>query len=165
MGVVAVSGVRPQSEGVVVRWLLLSPLAGLIAWGGVALADDAGIVDVSSSSGLSGWFDEPSPSPTPASGVPAAIAHATKSDSRPSVSPLAPAVPGDPAVAVEPWKAIPLELSPDPWISSRPAGAPVLASVAQERNWAYPIREIIDPWRFGAGAVTRDPLIVDPWAR
>jgi hypothetical protein len=154
----------------VLRLVVLSPVYGLLALGGVALAEDAGIVDPWSAT-LSGWFSEPQPAVSKASST--ALRRA-ESAAEPAVSPLE-VVPGDDELVVEPWTPDPLEVMPDPWASTvggqvraLPEGepAPLLASVQPRSHdaWAYPIREIVDPWRRGPGLVSRDPLIVDPWA-
>jgi hypothetical protein len=146
---------------VVLRLLVLSPVAAILAIGGVALADEAGIVDPWDS-GLSGWFGEPAAEP--------AADIARVDELRRAAAPTA--VPGDHGIVIQPWGSAPLDLASDPWVTSaRSRGtstrAPLSASAKPHHhaNWAYVIDEIIDPWRRSGGRVSRDPLIVDPWAR
>lgn len=149
--------------------VVLSPVVGLLAIGGVALAGDAGIVDPWDKT-VSGWFyADPQPSPVAPEQVFESIAHDRK-----SLAPSRAPVPGDHEIVVEPWNPKPTDALPDPWSAGagtqlRPLPAepssPALASVhPRAGDWAYVIREIIDPWRRGPGVVSRDPLIVDPWA-
>jgi hypothetical protein len=171
-GALASPRVRTQIERVVLRLVVLSPFYGLLALGGVALAEDAGIVDPWSAT-LSGWFSEPRPQPAATNASSAAVRSA-ELGAEPVVSALE-AVPGDDELVVEPWNPDPLEVMPDPWASTvgsqvrpLPGGQPLpLLAGGPPRShdaWAYPIREIVDPWQRGQGLVPRDPLIVDPWA-
>jgi hypothetical protein len=58
------------------------------------------------------------------------------------------------------------DLVVDPWVRTAAPGRGGLAQHASPSDWAREIREIIDPWANGPLAVaSRDPLIVDPWAR
>lgn len=149
------------------RLLLLSPLAGVFAAGGVVLADDAGIVDPWPSSVFSWLATAPS---EPASAIalsPEPVR--ARPEATPSVLPLAASPGGDHTIIVEPWSPQPFEALADPWVSAREARvtppAPVTVVSRRHQDWAYPIHEIIDPWRPGYGAVSRDPLIADPWAK
>jgi hypothetical protein len=149
---------------VVLRLLVVSPIAAIFAIGGVALADEAGIVDPWAAD-RSGWFGAPAAEPA---------ADIARVGAAPGIAaPLAAASPaalGDHALVVEPWNAAPPELASDPWVTrapERPRATPVTASVQQRRHaeWAYVIDEIVDPWRRSGGRAAQDPLIVDPWAR
>jgi hypothetical protein len=147
---------------VVLRLLVLSPVAAILAIAGVALADEAGIVDPWDA-GLSGWFGEPVADPA---------ADIARINVEPRRGAAPSAVPGDQGIVIQPWGSAPLDLASDPWIpSARSRGtstrAPLSASVKprQHGNWAYVVDEIIDPWHRSGGGVARDPLIVDPWAR
>src|SRR5262245_13144471 len=138
---------------------MLSPVAGLLALAGVALADDAGIIDPWPSAARSGWF--PTPVAEPAAAVArapqSALNAAQKPDAAPSVLPLA-TLPSDRAIVVEPWNPEPFEALPDPWVPAKRELMPAaVTSVAPHRNtdWAYAIDEIIDPWRRGTSAVSR----------
>jgi hypothetical protein len=145
---------------VVFRLVTLSPVAAILAVAGIALADEAGIIDPWDAS-LSGWFTAPAP---PAADIARA---GTPSVPVRSGGFAAAAVPGDHEIVVEPWKPAPFELSYDPWVVSRPRPA-APAATARSRShgkWAYVVDEIIDPWGHSTGRVSRDPLIVDPWAR
>jgi len=155
----------------VLRLALLSPVVGLLTVGGVALAEDAGIVDPWSGS-LSGWFADPDPDALWVTPRPVATGAArVKTNAGPVVLPLA-AAPGGDHIVVEPWNPAPIEVTPYPWATAGREGrsslsslsTPALASVHPRVGWAYQVNEIVDPWGRGAGAVWRDPLIVDPWA-
>jgi hypothetical protein len=138
----------------------LAPVAAILAVAGVALADEAGIIDPWDAS-LSGWFTAPAP---PAADI--ARVGPASSPARSGGLAAAP-VPGDHGIVVEPWKPAPFELSADPWVVSRPRPPAPLASVPSRAHakWAYVVDEIVDPWGQSGGRVSRDPLIVDPWAR
>lgn len=147
------------------RWV-----AALLALGGLALAQDGLIVDP--------WKHAvsvllppapksvPLPAPTRAVGV-ASFPIDPKADSA-AVVPVGPPLVDAPA---DPWAAMvvapiaPTDGVVDPW-AGLPARAEATASRRVAGEWAWRIREIVDPWARGPVAfASRDPLIVDPWAR
>jgi hypothetical protein len=146
------------------RWV-----AALLALGGVAVAQDRLIVDPWKHA-VSTLFpppkSEPLPEPTRAVGV--ASFPIEPPAGAPAVVPVGPPIAEAP---VDPWVGMvvapvpPGDLVVDPWV-----GSPARAEAAERRRvageWAWRIREIVDPWARGPVAfASRDPLIVDPWAR
>jgi hypothetical protein len=144
-------------------------VAALLAVGGLALAQDGLIVDPWKH-GVSALFAAPPPvshTPTRAVGVASLPAAKPRTDA-PAVVPVGPPLVDAP---VDPW--VTLSFGPvaptdtdgivDPWADS-PARADA-ASRHAASDWAFRIREIVDPWARGPVAVAqRDPLIIDPWA-
>lgn len=147
------------------RLAVLSPLAAVLALGSVAYASDEGIIDPWSVDLTSGWFSDPLLEPSKA------IARQADNAGAARALPLA-SEPGDHVMVVEPWSPEAVEVTPDPWVRPQ-RNVPRAVSVApsstskgrHHSNWAYVIRDIVDPWRRGATGVSRDPMIVDPWAR
>ena len=142
-------------------------VVALLAVGGLALAQDAKIVDPWKHA-VSALFPSPKPvanSATRAVGVASFPIEADPHDARPAVVPVGPPLvdaPVDPWVAVSVGPVAPEDSIVDPW-----AGSPVRAEAKSHAaaDWAFRIREIVDPWARGPVAVAqRDPLIVDPWA-
>jgi len=108
---------------------------------------------------------EPLPAPTRAVGV--ASFPIDPKAANPAVVPVGPPIVEAP---VGPWAAMvvaPIEPADgivDPWAGS-PARAEASASRRVAGEWAWRVREIVDPWARGPVALaSRDPLIVDPWA-
>ncbi|HEY3498496.1 MAG TPA: hypothetical protein VGK73_27585 [Polyangiaceae bacterium] len=151
------------------RLMVLSPLAALLAVASVAFADEAGIVDPWANA-PSAWFATPGLDPaTAVARAPQTVAAPPpRSDAR--VLPLAKA-PGDHTMVVEPWNPEPFEAVADPWLRParrlEPAPPPLVVArnVTGHADWAYAVREIVDPWRRGWSGISPDPLIVDPWAK
>jgi len=149
------------------RWVV-----ALGAVGGLAYAQDALIVDPWKHA-VSALFTTPSSAPqgeTRAVGVASfpiepggAQVHA--STAAPAVVPVGPPLvdaPVDPWVSLSVGPVAPTDSIVDPWAST-PARAE--ASRRPATDWAFRIREIVDPWSRGPIAFAqRDPLIVDPWA-
>jgi len=146
------------------RWV-----AALLALGGLALAQDRLIVDPWKHA-VSALFPEPKseplPAPTRALGVASFPIDAVKG--APSVVPVGPPivdVPADPWASMVVAPIAPTDGIIDPWMGS-PARAEAATNRRVAGEWAWRIREIVDPWARGPVAfASRDPLIVDPWAR
>lgn len=112
------------------------------------------------------------PRSTPAPAVPAARPVGVASFPIDDPKPKPTVVPVGPPLARAPSRVTPLgPVTPDgivdPW-----AGAPPAARVngrtatrSNQRDWAFEIDEIVDPWSKGPLVAFTDPLIVDPWAR
>jgi hypothetical protein len=146
------------------RWV-----AALLAVGGLALAQDRLIVDPWKHA-VSALFPTPKSEPLPASTRAVGVASFPL---EPATGPLAVVPVGPPLVdaPVDPWAAVvvapiaPADDVVDPWPGS-PARADAATSRQVAGEWAWRIREIVDPWARGPVAfASRDPLIVDPWAR
>lgn len=148
------------------RWV-----AALLALGGLALAQDRLIVDPWKHA-VSALFPQPKSEALPttrAVGVAAFPVEAPKS--APSVVPVGPPIVDAP---LDPWAAVVVApIAPtdgtdgiiDPWTGS-PARTEAATNRRAAGEWAWRIREIVDPWARGPVALaSRDPLIVDPWAR
>lgn len=141
---------------------------GVLGAGGLAAAQEGLIVDpwAHAVSALFAPKGDQAPAPAPrAVGVrPFSVQHSAPPAVVPvgpplregSVDPTAPLAVGS-VEALEPAVA-------DPWVEAAPAAAPT-PHRATPTQWAWQIREIVDPWAKGPVAVAAtDPSIVDPWA-
>jgi hypothetical protein len=70
----------------------------------------------------------------------------------------------DPGTALRVDPDAPLDAIVNPWVEA-PAHVAPARDRATAAQWAWEIREIVDPWAKGPVAVAvTDPLIIDPWA-
>lgn len=135
---------------------------GVLGAGGLAAAQEGLIVDPWAHAVSALLPSKAAPAPAPAKlGV--GVASFPIEHSAPAVVPVGPPLREgtvDPHAPLAVGSVEPL----DPWIEAAPAAEPTPHRVTPTQ-WAWQIREIVDPWAKGPLAVAAtDPSIVDPWA-
>lgn len=141
---------------------------GVLGAGGLAAAQEGLIVDPWPHAVSALFPPKPAPAPAPAQRPVGVTAFSVQQAAPPAVVPVGPPLREgavDPSAPLAIGSVDVLEPAvADPWVESVPAAAPTPHHVTPTQ-WAWQIREIVDPWAKGPVAVAAtDPSIVDPWA-
>jgi hypothetical protein len=141
-------------------------ILGVLGVGGLAAAQDGLIVDPWAHAVSALLPSKAAAAPAPAKRSVGVASFPVEHAAAPAVVPVGPPLREgavDPKAPLAVGSAGPLDATVDPWVEPSPAAAATPHRVTPTQ-WAWQIREIVDPWAKGPVAVAAtDPAIVDPW--
>jgi len=136
---------------------------GVLGMGGLAAAQEGLIVDPWEHA-VSALLPKAASPATPHVGV---ASFPIEVPALPAVVPVGPPLRQGTADPKAPLAVGPVEAldAVDSWVEPSPGAASASRRTTAPSQWAWEIREIVDPWAKGpVASAAPDPLIVDPWS-